>query len=140
LGTEQRLRDKQHLRFIAARACLICSSTPTHAHHVTFAQRRGLSIKVSDEFTVPLCAVHHDECHRSGNERQWWSRHSIDPLTVAASLWRDSHDASPPQSSSLGFSSGPTSLDTAPQPDAQRKADSAQQNSGASGERQAAQL
>jgi hypothetical protein len=29
---------------------------PTHPHHVRYAQSRGLSLKASDEFTVPLCA------------------------------------------------------------------------------------
>jgi len=93
IGTEPRVRDKDHLKLVAQRACLICARTPSHAHHLTFAQRRGLSIKVSDEFTVPLCAVHHDECHRSGNERSWWARYAIDPMQVAAGLWRESQRA-----------------------------------------------
>jgi len=90
IGTEPRARDKEHLKLVAQRPCLICARTPSHAHHLTFAQRRGLSIKVSDEFTVPLCAIHHDECHRSGNERSWWARYSLDPMQVAAAMWRES--------------------------------------------------
>jgi Rad52/22 family double-strand break repair protein len=90
IGTEPRARDKDHLKLVAERPCLICARMPSHAHHLTFAQRRGLSIKVSDEFTVPLCAIHHDECHRSGNERSWWARYGVDPTQVAAKLWRES--------------------------------------------------
>ena len=43
--------------------------------------------KTSDEFTVPLCAIHHDALHRRGNERQWWHERQIDPLVVASDLW-----------------------------------------------------
>jgi hypothetical protein len=45
---------------------------------------------VSDEFTVPLCAIHHTENHGTGNERQWWLERKIDPLTVAHDLWNRS--------------------------------------------------
>jgi hypothetical protein len=46
---------------------------------------------VSDEFTVPLCSAHHDEIHRTGDERSWWARREIDPLKVAAELWSTTH-------------------------------------------------
>ena len=71
IGTERRLRDKAHLRAVSLRPCLICGRQSSHAHHLTFAQPRGLSLKVSDEFVVPLCALHHGELHRSGQERAW---------------------------------------------------------------------
>jgi DNA recombination protein Rad52 len=97
LGTERRLRDKAHLLFVSTNPCLICGRTPSHAHHLTFAQRRGLSMKVSDQFTVPLCAFHHDELHRSGAERDWWTQHSVEPLAVAHDLWAMSHSLSTSQ-------------------------------------------
>src|SRR6185503_6422544 len=75
LATERRLRDKSHLKFVAMQPCLICGREPSQSHHLTFCQRRGLSLKVSDEFTVPLCGLHHDELHRSGSERKWWEKH-----------------------------------------------------------------
>jgi hypothetical protein len=37
----------------------------------------------SDEFTVPVCWVHHLELHRSGDEAAWWQKLNIDPLPVA---------------------------------------------------------
>jgi hypothetical protein len=45
---------------------------------------------VSDEFTVPLCAIHHQQNHTTGDERRWWQEHKIDPLAVAERLWRES--------------------------------------------------
>ena len=43
--------------------------------------------KVSDEFTVPLCRVHHRELHRRGDELAWWKTLKIDPLPIALKLW-----------------------------------------------------
>lgn len=85
--TTRRVRSKAHLNFVASKPCLVCEQLPCHAHHLTFAQPRGLSVKVSDEFTVPLCAVHHNELHGWSNERAWWRKHRIDPLTAAKALW-----------------------------------------------------
>jgi hypothetical protein len=36
----------------------IMSRQPSDSHHLRFTQRRALSRKVSDEFTVPLCREH----------------------------------------------------------------------------------
>ena len=52
-----------------------------------------MSLKVSDEYTVPLCNGHHDALHKSGDERAWWARHGIiDPLKFAARLWAASRN------------------------------------------------
>jgi len=90
ISTERRIRNKTHLAFVASKPCLICEELPCHAHHVTFAQARGLSIKVSDEFTVPLCVSHHNEVHRSGSEKSWWRKQGLDPLASAQMLWSQS--------------------------------------------------
>ena len=87
ISEPKRIRSKEHLRFVAQQPCLICGRSPSHAHHVRFAQSRGLGLKVSDEFTVPLCAIHHQQNHATGNERLWWQEHKINPLAVATRLW-----------------------------------------------------
>ena len=51
----KRLRDKAHLKFVASKPCLICDRQPSDPHHLRFAQPRAMGLKVSDEFTVPLC-------------------------------------------------------------------------------------
>jgi len=61
---------------------------PSDPHHLTFIQPRALGRRVSDEFTVPVCRVHHRELHRSGDEAAWWRRLNIDPLPVALKLWQ----------------------------------------------------
>jgi Rad52/22 family double-strand break repair protein len=84
----RRIRSKEHLQFVARQPCVVCGRTPSHAHHLRHAQPRGLGLKVSDEFTVPLCAIHHDDIHRTSREREWWRSRDIDPLPIAAALWR----------------------------------------------------
>ena len=95
ISEPKRIRCKEHLRFVASQPCVICGRSPSHAHHVRYAQSRGLSLKVSDEFTVPLCAIHHDNIHTTGKEREWWHERNIDPLKVANALWRHSRERYP---------------------------------------------
>ena len=87
----RRIRDKDHVRFVAKQPCLICGRQPADAHHLRFAQHRALGRKVSDEFTVPLCRGHHREVHRCGDEAAWWTRAGHDPQIVARTLWLESH-------------------------------------------------
>jgi DNA recombination protein Rad52 len=90
ISQTRRIRNKAHLDRVGSKPCLVCEEAPCHAHHLTFAQPRGLSVKVSDEFTVPLCAFHHNELHsRLHNERSFWHRHGLDPLAAALSLWQE---------------------------------------------------
>jgi len=87
----RRLRDKDHLKFVAKQPCLICGRAPADAHHLRFSQYRALGRKVSDEFTVPLCRGHHREVHRCGDEAAWWENAGIDPTIPARALWLKIH-------------------------------------------------
>jgi len=91
LPEPKRRRDKSHLRFIAAQPCVVCGRQPSDPHHLRFAQPRALGVKVSDEFTVPLCRVHHRQLHQTGNEAAWWDTLKIDALRVAQQLWDRTH-------------------------------------------------
>jgi hypothetical protein len=85
-----RLRDKEHCKFVASQPCIVCGRTPSEAHHIRFAQPRALGRKVSDEYTVPVCRLHHRELHAYGDEASWWAGANIDPLPIALELWRQS--------------------------------------------------
>jgi hypothetical protein len=88
LGKTVRLRDKEHRKLVSRQACLVCGRTPSDPHHLTFMQPRALGQRVSDEFTVPVCRIHHRELHRQGDEAAWWGKIHIDPLPVALRLWQ----------------------------------------------------
>jgi hypothetical protein len=89
VAVPRRYRNREHLRFVATHACVICGRKPSDAHHLRFMQPRALGRKVSDEFAVPLCRGHHRAVHRSGDEAAWWKLLSIDPTKIARKLWKE---------------------------------------------------
>jgi hypothetical protein len=88
LGKTVRLRDKEHRKFVSRQPCVVCGRMPSDPHHLRFVQPCALGRRVSDEFTVPLCRVHHRDLHRQGDEAGWWGKLSIDPVPVALKLWQ----------------------------------------------------
>ena len=91
IAEPKRLRDKAHLKFVASQPCVVCGRQPSDPHHLQFAQPRALGLKVSDEFTVPLCRGHHRQLHQAGNEVAWWEAPKIDALSIAKDLWEQTH-------------------------------------------------
>jgi len=91
VGKSIRLRDQDHRKFVSKQPCLVCGRTPSDPHHLRFAQPRALGRKVSDEFTVPVCRLHHRELHRHGDEAAWWTGVNIDPVPIALALWQSTH-------------------------------------------------
>ena len=94
IAEPKRLRDKAHLRFVASQPCLVCGRQPSDPHHLRFAQPRALGLKVSDEFTVPLCRGHHRQLHQAGNEVAWWENLKINALAIAKGLWEQTRPKS----------------------------------------------
>ncbi len=90
ISSPRRIRDKDHLRYVASQSCLVCGRSPGHAHHIRYAQPRAMGRKVSDEWTVPLCTTHHRSLHAVGTEERWWNERQIDPILHAERLWRHS--------------------------------------------------
>ena len=87
----RRYRDREHLRFVARQPCLAAlpglrpqASRSASSPH---AQPPALGRKASNEFTVPLCRIHHRLVHRVGNEAAWWQDAGIDPIIAARKLW-----------------------------------------------------
>jgi hypothetical protein len=87
----KRLRDRAHLNFVASQPCLVCGRQPSDPHHLRYAQPRAIGMKVSDEFTVPLCRGHHRALHQVGNEAAWWDDLDINALEIARGLWEETH-------------------------------------------------
>jgi hypothetical protein len=98
VAAPRRYRNREHLRYVAQQACLVCGRKPSDPHHLSFTQPRALGRKVSDEFAVPLCRGHHRAVHRSRDERGWWRQAGIDPIKVARRLWKETHGMGPRRS------------------------------------------
>jgi len=73
----------------STRPCLVCGRQPSDARHIQFARPRAMGLKFSDEFTVPLCRLHHRELHQTGNEKALREASKIQPLGAVKQLWRE---------------------------------------------------
>ena len=94
--------QRQHTAFVRSLPCCICGSrkqvesahvrSPSAAHG---KQETGTGQRPEDIWTVPLCRAHHQDAtdaqHRLG-EAAFWSRHRLDPFTLALALWAATGD------------------------------------------------
>ena len=108
IAEPKRLRDRAHLKFVASQPCLVCGRQPCDPHHLRFAQPRAIGLKVSDEFTVPLCRGHHRQLHQAGNELPWWENLKIKPLEIANVLWEESRAKVNPSAVQASLQQPPT--------------------------------
>jgi hypothetical protein len=113
----RRYRNREHLRYVAQQACLICGRKQSDPHHLRYLQPRALGRKVSDEFAVPLCRSHHRAVHRVSNEQAWWKAADIDPVKVARQLWAQTRLNRPLAPSGIRTTASVSGCMNNPQPD-----------------------
>lgn len=72
-------RDAKYLQFVREQECLICHISPCDPHHVNQKgiSSGGMSLKISDYRTIPLCRLHHSESHSIGHASMQ-EKHGID--------------------------------------------------------------
>jgi len=96
IAQPKRLRDKAHLKFVASRACLVCGDNL--AIRIIFGLlSQTIGLKISDEFTVPLCRGHHRQLHQAGNEVAWWEKLNINALEIVERLWKQTRTKPTPE-------------------------------------------
>jgi hypothetical protein len=68
-----------------------CYRADIDPHHLMIAQPKARSLTAGDQWTVPLCRLHHDALHARGDERAWWreTHPGLDVLGLARSLWHE---------------------------------------------------
>src|SRR5512132_2627117 len=121
VAAPRRYRNREHLRSVAKQPCLICGRRPSDPHHLRYLQSRALGRKVSDEFAVPLCRVHHRAVHRAGDEQAWWKAAGINPVKVARQLWRQTRLDDPQEHHQAGLAARPETRSIASAPDGTRE-------------------
>lgn len=71
--------------------CVCCRSHPSEAHHLkqTGAGERGMGLKSTDRFAIPICTLHHNQVEAIGskNEIAWFEERGVDALALANDLW-----------------------------------------------------
>ena len=82
-----------YLKWVASNPCIICQQNGCNAHHIQYAQHRGIGQKVGDQFTLPLCVKHHHQLHNCGmSERHFWEKIDIDPIPICGIFYKHYHE------------------------------------------------
>ena len=87
--------SEDHLSQIRQLPCARCGSfPPSDPHHLKSLVERGMAMRSSDRWTVPLCRGCHDDVERVGTKREisWFGDFGVDPHDLAAGLWNVSGD------------------------------------------------
>ena len=96
LPEPRRIRDRDHVKYVAKQPCMICARLPSDAHHLRFTRRKPghSAARLVMSSLSPLCRGHHREVHRTGDEAEWWNIAGIDPSATARALWLETHPPS----------------------------------------------
>lgn len=92
-----RKTDDEHLKWLRTLPCVITGTRFVEAAHVRYAdpvygkRDTGKAEKPDDRWALPVSPDKHREQH-SGSEREFWTRHGIDPCRVALALHAISGD------------------------------------------------
>lgn len=87
-----------HLALVRKLPCCVCFKTPGgEPHHIKDQpdKERGMGLKSTDRWTVPLCHEHHIhgvELAGTRNELKWFKERGVDALTLAQALWKSTGD------------------------------------------------
>ncbi len=89
--------SEAHLDCIRQLPCCICFPLKGGDPHHLKAQtgERGMGLRSTDKWAVPICRRHHDEVERIGsrNEFAWFKEHGIaDIRELAEALWANTGD------------------------------------------------
>ena len=63
-------RSRKYRKFIENNECIICTRTPSAAHHEPLGWG-SMGGKAPDSHCLPLCAKHHRQRHDQGAETFW---------------------------------------------------------------------
>lgn len=87
-----------HLALVRQLPCSVCPDRRViQAHHLKSLgamPERGLSLKATDRWAVPLCWLHHHdiEGHGSRREVEWFAAFGLDAHALAQGLWNRTGD------------------------------------------------
>jgi hypothetical protein len=84
-----------HLTRIRNLACCVCAKAGGEAHHLKAGTgERGMGLRSTDKWSVPMCHTCHMEVERVGsrNEQAWFSVRGIYASLLAMDLWGNTGD------------------------------------------------
>lgn len=83
-----------HLALIRKLPSCLSGKKPCDPHHLRVANERGIGLKATDRWAVPMTRAEHEEVHRVGSrkEEEWFLARGVDIYSLANGLWQQSGD------------------------------------------------
>jgi hypothetical protein len=85
----------KHLAMIRLLPSCISGRKPCQAHHLQVSTERGVGMRATDKWAVPLTPDEHFDLHTLGSrlEREWFGNRGVDdPYAMALALWEGTGD------------------------------------------------
>ena len=82
--------DAKHLANIRLLASCVSGMTPCEAHHLRWSAERGIGMKATDRWAVPLTMEEHRELHATTSakyEELWFLDRGVACYALASQLW-----------------------------------------------------
>ena len=81
--------DPNHVKMVATLPSCISGKYPCDAQHLRIRAERGVALRATDRWCVPLTREEHNECHKLGSKREeaWFLKQGIAPYELANALW-----------------------------------------------------
>lgn len=81
--------DKHHLANIRLLPSCISGQTPCEPHHLRIGSERGVGLKATDRWAIPLTHEEHMQAHMVGSklEEEWFAERGVACYTLARRLW-----------------------------------------------------
>lgn len=91
------VRSPKHLKFVRSLPCLRCGRAPkSEAAHIRAGTDGGTGLKPGDNWTVPLCSMHHkiqsSQYGKAMSEREFWGLKLDKAKEIANDLYQHSGD------------------------------------------------
>jgi hypothetical protein len=86
--------SKKHLANIRKLPSCLSGRTPCEPHHLRLAEERGVGLKATDRWAIPLTHEEHMEVHMIGSklEEQWFVDRGLLCYILARRLWDKKDD------------------------------------------------
>lgn len=87
--------SERHLKLIRQLSCCVSGRTPVDPHHLKIRSERGMGMRSTDQWAVPLHRDLHMDVEKfaSTKELAWFRAHGIEnPYELAQALWKASPD------------------------------------------------
>ena len=83
-----------HLALIRQLPSCLSWRTPCDPHHLRVLGERGIGLRATDRWAVPLTRDEHDDVHRVGSrkEEDWFLARNLDIYSLANGLWQQTGD------------------------------------------------